>query len=126
MRSLEGANWPEEHAGVRRQLIRLIRARRLRYGAPPKRPARIRYLQVVNPESGFPLTKSGMWYVIDEALDSGIPLEPVTLRRPPGERGWTFRFRLASTEPLVYVKLQIIGSHVVLRSFHYSEHDHHA
>lgn len=126
MRSLEGANWPEEHAGVRNQLIRLIRARRLRYGAPPKRPARIRYLQVVNPESGFPLTKSGMWHVIDEALDSGIPLEPVTLRRPAGERGWTFRFRLASTEPLVYVKLQIIGSHVVLRSFHYSEHDHHA
>ena len=51
MRSLEGANWPEEHAGVRRQLIRLIRARRLRYGAPPKRPARIRYHQVVNPKS---------------------------------------------------------------------------
>ena len=36
------------------------------------------------------------------------------------------KFRLASAEALVYVKLQIIGSHVVLRSFHYSEDDHHA
>ena len=126
MKSLEGANWPDEHAGVRNQLIHLIRARRLKYGAPPKRPARIRYLQVVNPESGLPLTRSGMWHVIDQALDSGVPLGPVTLRQPPGERGWTFRFRLESSQPLVYVKLQIIGSHVVLRSFHYSEDDHHA
>ena len=69
MRSLEVAKWPEEHVGVGNQLIRLIRARRLRYGAPHKRPARIRYHQVVNPESGL---------------------------------------------------------HVVLRSFHYSDHDHHA
>ena len=117
---------PDEHAGVRQQLIHLIRARRVRYGAPPKRPTRIRYLQVVNPESGLPLTKSGMWHAIDQALESGVPLAPVTLRQPSGERGWTFKFRLASAEPLVYVKLQIIGSHVVLRSFHYSEGDHHA
>ena len=75
---------------------------------------------------GTPLTRSGMWHVIDQALDSGVPLGPVTLRQPPGERGWTFKFRLASSQPLVYVKLQIIGSHVVLRSFHYSEDDHHA
>ena len=121
MKPLEGTNWPDEHVGIRHQLIRLIRARRLRYGAPPDRPTRIRYLQVVNPESGLPLTKPGMWQVIDQALDSGVALEPVTLRRPPGERGWVFRFRLASAEPLVYVKLQIIESHVVLRSFHYSE-----
>ena len=71
MKSVEGANWPDEHVGVRHQLIRLIRARRLKYGAPPKRPARIRYHQVVNPESGLPLTRSGMWHVIDQALDSG-------------------------------------------------------
>ena len=98
----------------------------MRYGAPPNRPTRISYLQVVNPESGLPLTRSGMWHVIDQALDSGFPLEPVTLHQPPGERGWVFRFRLTSTAPLVYVKLQIIGSHVVLRSFHYSERDRHA
>ena len=126
MKSVEGANWPDEHVGVRHQLIRLIRARRLKYGAPPKRPARIRYHQVVNPASGLPLTRSGMWHVIDQALDSGVRLGPVTLRQPPGERGWTFKFRLASAEPLVYVKLQIIGSNVVLRSFHYSEDDRHA
>lgn len=46
--------------------------------------------------------------------------------QPPGEPGWTLKFRLASSQPLVYVKLQIIGSHVVLRSFHYSEDDRHA
>lgn len=67
-----------------------------------------------------------MWRVIDHALDSGVPLGSITLRKPPGERGWTFKFPLASAEPLVYVKLQMIGSHVVLRSFHYSEDDHHA
>ena len=126
MKSPEGANWPDDHVEVRTQLIRLIRTRRLRYGAPPDRPSRISYLQVVNPESGLPLTRSGMWHVIDQALDSGVPLEPVTLRQPSGERGWVFRFRLASAAPLVYIKLQIIGSHVVLRSFHHSERDHNA
>ena len=50
MKSVEGANWPDEHVGVRQ------------------------------------LTRSGMWHVIDQALDSGV----------------------------------------VLRSFHYSEHDRHA
>ena len=126
MKSLEEANWPEEHSGVRHQLIHLIRARRVRHGAPPDRPTRIRYLKVLSPESGLPLTESGMWQVIDQALDSGVPLEPVTLRRPSGERGWVFRFRLASAKPLVYVKLQIIGPYVILRSFHYSEYDHNA
>ena len=126
MKPPEGANWPDEHVGVREQLIGLIRAKRVRYGAPPERPARIRFHQVVNPESGLPLTRSGMLRVIDHALDSGVPLVPVTLRQPPGERGWTFKFPLASAEPLVYVKLQIIGSHVLLRSFHYSEDDRHA
>jgi len=126
MKSPERANWPEEHVEVRKQLIRQIRARRVRYGAPPDRPTRIHYLQMVSPESGLPLTRSGMWHAIDQALDSGIPLQPVTLDRPPGERAWTFKFPLTSAEPLVYVKLQIIGSHVVLRSFHYSERDHNA
>ena len=74
MKSLEGANWPDEHTGVRQQLIRLIRTRRLRYGAPPDRPTQIRYLQVVNPESGLPLTRPGMWDVIDQALAEGIEL----------------------------------------------------
>ena len=72
------------------------------------------------------LTEREMWHHIDQALDGGIPLVPITLRQPPGERAWTFRFPLAPAEPLVYVKLQIIGSHVILRSFHYSERDHHA
>ena len=89
---------------VRKLLIGLIRARRVKYGAPPKRPARISYLEAVNPESGMPLTRSGMWYAIDQALNSGVPLEPVTLRRPPGERGWTLKFPMASEEPLVYVQ----------------------
>lgn len=126
MKSPEKANWPDEHAEVRQQLIHLIRARRVRHGRPPDRPARILYHQMVNPESGWPLTKSGMWHAIDQALDRGTPLQPVTLRRPRGERGWTFKFRLAAAEPLVYVKLQIIGSHVLLRSFHHSERDHNA
>ena len=126
MKSLEEAAWPDEHSGVRQQLIRSIRARRVRQGAAPERPTRISYLQMVNPESGLPLTKSGMWQAIDQALDSGVPLESVTLRRPPDERAWVFKFRLAPAEPLVYVKLQIIGSHVLLRSFHHSERDHHA
>ena len=123
MRSLEGSNWPDEHVGVRRQLIGLIRARRRKHGAPPLRPVRIRYFEVVDPESGKPLTNWQMWQVIERFLDEGVALEPVTLHQPPGERGWTCKFRLASAEPLVYVKFQIIGSHVVLRSFHYSEHD---
>ncbi|MCY3546998.1 MAG: hypothetical protein OXH49_08960 [Gemmatimonadetes bacterium] len=126
MKSPDEANWPDEHVEVRKQLIHLIRARRRRHGAPPERPTRIRYLQMVSPESGLPLTESGMWHAIDQALDSGIPLEPVTLRQPPGERGWTFKFRWAPAEPLVYVKLQIIGSYVVLRSFHHSEREHNA
>ena len=57
---------------------------------------------------------------------AGFRWDPLPCASHQASEAGTFKFRLASSQPLVYVKLQIIGSHVVLRSFHYSEDDHHA
>lgn len=64
-----------------------------------------------------------MWSVIETLLDSGVPLEELTLRRPPGEKAWVFHGTLCSESATIYVKLQLFGSQVLLRSFHEAEYD---
>ena len=64
-----------------------------------------------------------MWAAIIELLDSGVPLRGLSLRQPRGERAWLFLAKLCFDAPLMYVKLQIIGTHVYLRSFHLAEYD---
>ena len=109
------------HPEIRRQMIALIRNRRRSYTFTRTRPTVVRFRDIVNPETGLPLTDAGMWRALREFLDDGVPLESVELRQPAGERAWVMKARLAPDEPLIYVKLQILGSTIRLRSFHPSE-----
>ena len=64
-----------------------------------------------------------MWTAIETFLGSGVPLQELALRQPRGEKAWVFRARLSSESVTVYVKLQLFGSQVLLRSFHEAEYD---
>ena len=110
-------------AEVRRLLIRLIRARKRFARFTHRRPTDVRYWEVVSPESGFPLTGSGMWSEVLRLLEAGLPLKRIALNQPPGEHAWVLRARLSPEAPRLYIKLQIIGSRVLLRSFHLDEYD---
>ncbi|MCY4646429.1 MAG: hypothetical protein OXE73_06100 [Gammaproteobacteria bacterium] len=113
----EHDNYPE----IRRQMVALIQRRRRAYTFTRTRPTVIRFRDIVNPETGLPLTDASMWRAVRRFLDDGVPLESLELRKPVGEKAWVMKARLAPNEPLIYVKLQILGSNVRLRSFHKSE-----
>ena len=113
------------HPEVRRQLIALIRKRRRTTQSTPDRPARLRFREIHHPESDFSPDRSTVWDVIVGVLDSSVPLEQVSLLKPPGKTAWVLKARLATDGPLIYIKLQIInGARVALRSFHPSRYDH--
>ena len=111
------------HPGIRRQLIGLIQKGRRSASFSKHRPTEVRPWEIIRPESSLPLLDTGMWSEIVQFLDSGVPLEKISLRQPPGEEAWVCLARLASDSPLIYMKLQIRGSRVLLRSFHIAEYD---
>lgn len=111
------------HPDVRRQLVDLIQKGRRRSSFTKHRPSEVRPWEVIHPGTGSPLTGPEMWMVIVTFLNGGVPLRELTLRQPPGEKAWVFLGRLCADSPLIYVKLQMFGSSVLLRSFHEAEYD---
>ena len=89
----------------------------------PHRPTKVRPWEVIHPDLGLPFQDAMMWRGITQLLEQGVPLRRVSLRKPRGEEAWECIARLGPNAPLIYVKLQIRGSHVLLRSFHESEYD---
>lgn len=106
------------HPEIRRQMIALIRKRRRSAGFTHRRPTDIRPRDFINPETELALTRQGMWAEVVRLLEEGVPLRRVELRQPPGETAWQFVAELWSGQPLLYVKLQFLGSKIRLRSFH--------
>ena len=115
----QDGNQPE----VRKQMIALIQKRKRKSFHTPYRPTEVRPWEIIHPDSRLPLTDVGMWAAIVTVLDCGVPLEKLLLRQPRGEKAWKFRARLCADGPLIYVKLQLFGSHVLLRSFHEAEYN---
>lgn len=111
------------HPGIRQQLIGLIKKRKRKSEFTIRRPTEVRPWEILSPETGLPLSETSMWLQIIRLLESGIPLEKTPLRQPPGETAWVCRARLAPNSTLIYIKLQILGSMVLLRSFHATEYD---
>lgn len=109
--------------GVRRQMIDLIRLRRRDARFTPDRPTKVRPWEVIHPDSNLPFQDALMWRGITELLEQGVPLGRVALRKPPGEEAWECVARLGPNAPPIYIKLQIRGSQVLLRSFHEAECD---
>ena len=48
-------------------------------------------------------------------------MEPVTLRKPEGAKGYVMKIEIEPDAPLLYVKLQLGSGKIIGRSFHYSE-----
>lgn len=85
------------------------------------RPTDIRPWEFTNPETGYPLSRQGMWAEVVRLLKTDVPLGRVVLRQPAGEVAWDFVTELWPGQPLLYVKLQLLSSTVRLRSFHPSK-----
>ena len=62
--------------------------------------------------------RQGMWAEVVRLLETGVPLRRVALRQPVGEVAWDFVAELWPGQPFLYVKLQILGSTIRLRSIH--------
>lgn len=113
----EHGNYPE----IRRQMIALIRKRKRKANFTRRRPTDIRPREFTNPETDYPLSRQGMWAEVVRLLETGVPLRRVALQQPAGEVAWDFVAELWPGQPFLYVKLQILGSTIRLRSFHPSE-----
>ena len=116
-----------EYPEIRQQLIALIRkgGRSRTAVFTHRRPTNIRFGEVDHPDSGSPLTHvDAVWPLVVRLLEANNPLTRIALRRPPGEKAWVCKGRLSSDGSLIYVKLQIRGSKVLLRSFHHTEYAH--
>lgn len=102
-------------------MIALILKRKRKANFTRRRPTDIRPREFTNPETGYPLSRQGMWAEVVRLLETDVPLRRVVLRQPAGEVAWDFVAELWPGQPLVYVKLQLLSSTVRLRSFHPSE-----
>ena len=67
-------------------------------------------------------TDAAAWELIAARLEEGHPVDVVSLRKPPGRKGYVMKIPLGDDVPPVYVKLQLGSGTVIGRSFHYSEH----
>lgn len=102
-------------------MIALIRKRKRKANFSHRRPTDIRPADFTNPETEYQLSRQGMWAEVVQLLETGVPLRRVELRQPAGEVAWDFVTEFWPGQPFVYVKLQILGSTIRLRSFHPSE-----
>lgn len=109
------------HSEIRRQMIALIQKRKRKATFTRRRPTDIRPAEFTNPETEYPLSRQGMWAEVVRLLETGVPLRRVALQQPAGEVAWDFVAELWPGQPFLYVKLQILGSTIRLRSFHPSE-----
>ena len=84
-----------------------------------KYPSKWHPTSLVHPVQGDPFTIDNCWEWIADAIDAGAPVEVITLRQPPGKRGFTMVLEGHQGEK-VYVKLQLLDDLVLGRSFHIS------
>ncbi len=110
---------------TRHQLVVLARRPRARSSAPTRsRPTDWRPTTVRNPDGlvDAHFTASTAWELIAERLEAGHEVEVITLRLPPGAKGYVMKIDLGADVPTLYVKLQLGAGRIIGRSFHYSEY----
>lgn len=111
------------HESIRRQLVVLARRSHARSTEfSPNRPTDWRPAEVRNPEGTLDLyfTKTTAWEFIASHLESGHPVEVVTLRQPLGATGYVMKIDAGVGQPEIYIKLQLESGKIIGRSFHYS------
>jgi hypothetical protein len=107
-------------AKIRSRLACLARSRRTRQVEfSSQSPHRWQPAQTTNPKTKQVFTEDAAWEFIADAIDSGAPIEEIILDKPPGKTGYVLK--LPGANSTIYVKLQLLGSHVRGRSFHPSD-----
>lgn len=109
---------------IRRQLVSLVRRPQSRNATFNRmRPKKWQPAQVRNPNGilDADFTDSTAWEFIASRLESGEPVEVIKLDKPQGQNGYVMKIDIGSDMPRLYVKLELSGSKVFGRSFHYSE-----
>lgn len=123
-RNPKQANFVSINAETRRQLVVLARRKRARaVEFTPSRPSEWRPGEVARPEGAFDrhFTTPSAWEFIASKLEEGHDVEVVTLRQPPGAKGYVMHFEAEAGHPPVYVKIELEAGKVYGRSFHYSD-----
>ncbi len=106
---------------VRHQLVLLARRKRARVVEWSRdRPSDWRPQQIRDPATGDFFTDAGAWHFIADLLESGHPIEEVSLRQPPGKLAYVMLVESTPGQPRIYIKLQLGSGSVIARSFHYS------
>jgi hypothetical protein len=106
---------------IRRQLIVLCQSERTRaVGMPPNYRSKWQPRAVRHPESGEPFSPVEAWHFAQHNMEQGCEIEAITLSLPPGKTGFVIHAAGYAGE-MIYIKLQIVGSRVIGRSFHVSE-----
>ncbi len=68
-------------------------------------------------QAGQVFTEEGAWQFVVMLLESGHPVEEITLAMPPGKKGYVLKYPRIGL-PDIYIKLQIVSGAVRGRSFH--------
>jgi hypothetical protein len=79
--------------------------------------------KVINPEVDMPFTEAGAWVFVARLLDTGYPIQQVTLRQSISEVAYVLLVDLKPGMPKLYIKLQLKGGKICGRSFHYSDRE---
>jgi hypothetical protein len=79
--------------------------------------------KVVNPEVDMPFTEAGAWHFVAHLLDTGHPIQQVTLRQSRSEVAYVMLVDLKPATPKLYIKLQLKRGKICGRSFHYSDRE---
>lgn len=106
---------------VRRQLIRLCQSERTRgIGMPPNYRSKWQPRAVRKPGSGELFSPGEAWEFVKDKLEGNVEIEMMILDLPPGKTGFVMKVPGYRAE-VIYIKLQLVGSKVIGRSFHVSE-----
>lgn len=111
-------------AETRRDLIVRCRSQRTRTVSPSlDAPCKWHPGTVRNPKTQQPFLPHQAWEFICDVLELEIPIEVITLEKPPNKRGYVIKAP-GQDGQVIYIKLHFGNSMVFGRSFHVSEFDH--
>ena len=105
---------------IRRELARLCRSRKTRTAEfSPSQPTQWQPWKTIHPQMKDTFTEDGAWQFAADLLDAGEPLKEVSLKKPPGKKGYVMEIPVKGWRP-IYIKLQLGSGQVFGRSFHHS------
>ena len=114
----------DDLASIRSELSRLAKRRQDRITQWSRQmPTEWTPGKVTNPEVDMPFTEAGAWLFVAHLLDTGHPIQQVTLRQSRSDVAYVMLVDLKPETPKLYIKVQLKGGKICGRSFHYSDRE---